>query len=519
MQIETAIEKFKDWEFKQSAYLLAISTINFDDLTIAPKDGANYRNQRLAYLSGEYYSIATDENMVEPLKSLVYSHGVDPKIVESAKKQFKQLKELSRIPKDEYIAFQQLQSESAQQWQKSKATNDYASFEPYLLKVIETQRRFAHYCAPDMDPYDYLLDQYEPGMDQKQYDAFFDLVQKKLVPLIHAVVKHQDKVDRTILNGDFPIETQTKIMDLLKDYLHFDPSWGYMGVSAHPFTNGFNKNDVRVTTAYDLHDATSAIFSLIHEVGHATYEHQLDDDISGTFLAWSISSGMHESQSRLFENNLGRSAAFWKTLYPKLQTIAPHFQTISFDDFIKAINASSPSLIRTEADELTYPIHILIRYTMEKALFAGQLDGKRLNTVWNDYYHEFLGVDVPNDTMGILQDVHWADGSFGYFPTYALGSAIAAQIYATMCQAMDVDTILSDGDITTILEWLKTNIQHDGSLHDFNTILTRATGKPFDPSYYIDYLVDKYTKLYEIDPMSIQKDESIIVGYNEFSHK
>ena len=216
---------------------------------------------------------------------------------------------------------------------------------------------------------------------------------------------------------------------------------------------------------------------------------------------------MHESQSRLFENNLGRSAAFWKTLYPKLQTIAPHFQTIVFDDFIKAINASSPSLIRTEADELTYPIHILIRYTMEKALFAGQLDGRPLNMVWNGYYHDYLGVDVPSDTMGILQDVHWADGSFGYFPTYALGSAIAAQIYATMNQTMDIDGILSSGDITEILEWLKTNIQHDGSLFDFNTILLRATGKSFDPNYYIDYLVDKYTTLYGIDPKSIQTDE------------
>ena len=507
MQIELALKKFKEWEFKQSAYLLAINTISYDDLTIAPQDGADYRNQRLAYLFGEYYGIATDENMVEPLKSLVYSHGLDEKIVVSAKKQLKSLRELACIPKDEYIAFQQLQRESAQQWEKSKANNDYASFEPYLLKVIETQRKFAKYCAPNKDPYDYWLDQYEPGMDQKQYDQFFDLIQKKLVPLIHAVTQKQSVIDRSILNGEFPIDQQRQVMELLKPYLHFDANWGYMGVSAHPFTNGFNKNDVRVTTAYDVHDVTSAIFSLIHEVGHATYEHQLDDEISATFLAWSISSGMHESQSRLFENNLGRSSAFWQTLYPKLQMVCPHFQSIPLDDFIKAINASFPSLIRTEADELTYPIHILIRYTMEKALFAGKLDGLPLNKAWNAYYHDFLGIDVPDDTHGILQDVHWADGSFGYFPTYALGSAIAAQIDQAMQRALDVDTILSSGDITPILQWLKINIQHDGATYDFNTILTRATGKSFDPTIYIDYLFDKYTTLYQIDPKSILQDE------------
>lgn len=507
MQLDLALKKFKEWEFKQSAYLLAISTIDFDDTTIAPKDGADYRNQRLAFLSGEYYGIATDENMIEPLKSLVYSHGLDEKIVVSAKKQLKSLRELSCIPKEEYIAFQQLQRESAQQWERSKVTNDYASFEPYLLKVIETKRRFAKYCAPNMDPYDYWLDQYEPGMDQKQYDQFFALIQNKLVPLIHAVTSNHDMVDRSILDGNFPVGEQQQVMELLKPYLHFDPSWGYMGVSAHPFTNGFNKNDVRVTTAYDLHDVTSAIFSLIHEVGHATYEHQLDDDVSGTFLAWSISSGMHESQSRLFENNLGRSEAFWETLYPKLQQICPHFQTIALTDFIKAINASKPSLIRTEADELTYPIHILIRYTMEKDLFAGKLDGIPLNKVWNHYYHEFLGVDVPDDAHGILQDIHWSDGSFGYFPTYALGSAIAAQIDWAMHQALDVETILANGDITLILEWLKTNIQHDGATLDFNTILKRATGKVFDPTIYIDYLFNKYTNLYHIDPKSIQQDE------------
>ena len=507
MQIELALKKFKDWEFKLSAYLLAMSTISYDDSTIAPKAGADYRNERFAFLSGEYYSIATDDSMVEPLKSLVYSHGLSDGIVKSATLQLKALRELSAIPKDEYIAFQKLQSQSAQQWQISKENNDYASFEPYLLKIIATQRRFANYCAPTKDPYDFWLDQYEPGMDQVQYDRFFDLIQTKLVPLIHAVTKHQDRVDRTILDGDFPLDQQQAIMELLKSFLKFDPSWGYMGVSAHPFTNGFSKNDVRVTTAYDRHDATSATFSLIHEVGHATYEHQLDDDVAGGFLAWSITSGMHESQSRLFENNLGRREAFWTTLYPRLQAICPHFKSIPLSVFISAINASRPSLIRTEADELTYPIHILIRYKMEKALFNGQLDGQPLNKVWNQYYKKYLGVDVVDDRSGILQDIHWADGSFGYFPTYALGSAIAAQIMDTMVQTMDIDTILFNGDIQPILDWLKTNIQHDGATYDFNTILLRSTNHTFDPNHYINYLIDKYTKLYEIDPKSISRDE------------
>ncbi|MBQ1477189.1 MAG: carboxypeptidase M32, partial [Erysipelotrichaceae bacterium] len=256
---------------------------------------------------------------------------------------------------------------------------------------------------------------------------------------------------------------------------------------------------VRITTAYDEHNVASAIFSTIHECGHATYEHQVDRKYEGTSIARDISSGMHESQSRFFENYLGRRKSFWVRLYPKLQKLFPeNLGSVSLDDFVKAINVSRPSLIRTEADELTYPLHILVRYEIERGVFSGKISTDGLNETWKKMYEEYLGVKVPNDTDGILQDTHWSDGSFGYFPTYALGSAIGAQILSRMEEDIDLDALLEKGQFAKVKEYLRKNIQHDGALYDYQTILEHYMGKRFDARYFVRYLKKKYRKLYGI---------------------
>ena len=272
-----------------------------------------------------------------------------------------------------------------------------------------------------------------------------------------------------------------------------------MGVSKHPFTNGISSNDVRITTYYDEYNITSAIFSVIHEVGHAFYEHQVDIKYQGSRIAEDISSGMHESQSRFLENYLGRRKSFWVNLYPKLQKLFPeNLGDISLDQFIKAINVSRSSFVRTDADELTYPLHILVRYEIEKGIFANKISTNNLNKTWNEMYKKYLGIEVRNDVEGILQDTHWSDASFGYFPTYALGSAIGAQILKKMEKDLDIDYLLENKKFKTITNYLKNNIQKYGALYDYQSILKMYTGERFNPKYYINYLKMKYSKLYDI---------------------
>ena len=286
-------------------------------------------------------------------------------------------------------------------------------------------------------------------------------------------------------------------MDELLKYLHFDPSWGYQNESEHPFTSWTCENDCRITTKYIENNVASAILSTVYEVGHAYYEHNINPKYDGMILSEGVSCGMHESQSRLCENYLGKTLAFWKYHYPRLQEVFPkQLGKVALEDFYKAINASKPSFVRTEADELTYPLHILIRYEIEKGLFDGSISTEGLDKTWNAKYKEYLGIDVQNDRLGILQDVHWSDGSFGYFPTYALGTAFAAQYVHTMKKDIDVDNLLENNRFDEIMKWLKENIHTYGFLYEAPKLMKMVTGEDFDVNYFLDYIEEKYTKLY-----------------------
>ena len=364
--------------------------------------------------------------------------------------------------------------------------------------VIEIAKKKAARRNPNELAYNVMLDDYEEGMTIDKYEEFFKLIKEELLPLIKEVDSKKDYIDDSFLYKYYPKDKQALFNERLKEYICFDKSWGYLGQSEHPFTNGLSKNDVRITTNYDEYNIASNIFSVIHEVGHAHYEHNILDKYDGTNIKKYISSGMHESQSRFLENYVGRRKSFWIPLYPYLQELFPeNLGAVDLDTFIKAINASKCSLIRTEADELTYPIHILIRYEIEKGLCDGSISCDKLNETWNQKYKEYLGVDVTNDRDGILQDVHWSDASFGYFPTYALGSAFGAQFLAAIEKELDLDSLLENGKFDELVAYLRDHIQFDGALHNYEYILNRATKEDFNPRYYVDYLKNKYTKLYE----------------------
>ncbi len=498
MNTEEKLAVFREWVKRMSAYQMALALIGIDKQTLAPVAGSDFRDERSAILAGELFSIETDPAMASLRKELLS----DPSVNDEDRKMIglydREIDKILSVPKDEYVAFRQLQNESYGVWLKAKNAADYSLFEPYLKKIIEGQKKMYSYRSGDLDLYDRMLDDYEPGMTREKYDVFFNEVKERLVPLIRKVTE-AEPADTSFIETEYPVELQKKYMDHILKYIHFDPSWGYQNETEHPFTSGLCENDIRITTKYLPDRPASALLSTIHESGHGYYMHQVAPEYDGTIFSFGISSGMHESQSRLCENYLGRSKPFWEANFEELKKTFPkQLENVSLDSFLAALNASQPSLIRTEADELTYPMHIVIRYEIEKGLFEGTISTEGLDKTWDDMYEKYLGIRAESAREGILQDVHWADGSFGYFPTYALGSAFAAQFMQAMRKEIDVDDLLRNDHYDVVMDWLKEHIHKYGCRYDADEIMRMATGEPFDAKYYLDYLEEKYSSLYHL---------------------
>ena len=490
------IDAFRRWEYETSALAMALSIISFDQETVAPTAGAGYRDRRTSWLAGEFFAKQTDPANLANLRQLSRRTDLDEADARSVQLHLRDIDRILAIPKDDFVAYNQLQNECFASWRKARQADDYRLFEPSLTKIIAAAARMVGYRQSDCCAYDRMLDDYETGMDIKRYDAFFTQVRERLVPLIQKVGRAVP-IDDSFLHQVFPVAQQKEYMKNILRYLGFDASWGYQGESEHPFTTWMCIDDVRTTTRYLPDDPVSAILSTVHEVGHGFYAHDCDRRYDGTIIHDDITSGLHESQSRLAENYLGRSPAFWQANYPALQQAFPQqLGEVSLQRFVRAINVSRPSLIRTEADELTYPLHIMIRYEIEKGLFDGSISTSGLDRTWDDMYMRYLGVKAPSARSGILQDIHWSQGSFGYFPTYALGSAYAAQFYHRMRQDIDVDACLSQGRYADIVAWLTQHIHRFGALYDPDELIVKATGEPFNPGYYFDYLQDKFSRLY-----------------------
>lgn len=499
MTREENIKAYQEWIFKKSAYTMALAIIDIDKQTVAPRGGNEYRDERSAFLAGELFSIETDPKMIHVLSELKDDEEVDADTRKAASLYYDDIQKTVCIPKDEFVALEELKNTSYTKWLEAKNKKDYSIFEPYLKQIIEEKKKVYSYRNSALPIYDQMLNDFEPGMSEEKYDAFFEQIKEKLVPLIHRITEAKQIYD-SFLFQDFPVEAQKKYMDEMLKYLHFDAEWGYQNETEHPFTSWTCENDCRTTTKYLEDNVMSALFSTIHEVGHAYYEHDVNPKYDGMILSDGISSGMHESQSRLCENYLGRSKAFWEYNYPKLQKQFPkQFENISLETFIKAVNVSRPSLVRTEADELTYPLHILIRYEIEKGLFNNTISVEGLDKTWADMYEKYLGIRPENAAEGILQDVHWSMGEFGYFPTYALGSAYAAQFTKKMREEIDVDDLLRNNHYDQVIAWLKEHIHQYGCRYNAEEIMLKATGKPFDVNVYIQYLTDKYTSLYGLE--------------------
>lgn len=488
---------------KSMAFQTSKSLFEWDDQTLAPFESAEYTSKVIGILSDEYMKCLINDDVRKLIKKL--KEDKEQKELTSNEKAI--IKELERtyaqlesIPPEEYREFNELTLIANRAWTKAKKDNNYGHFAPYLKKLIEYKKKFAGYRAKkNQEPYEVLLGDFEECFGIENLDKFFDKIKKEIVPLIKQIASKTDTIDKSYNYLHYDIDKQKDFCKYLSGYLGFNFNRGVIAESAHPFTLNLHNHDVRITNNYNENNLESALFSVIHETGHALYEMNIDDSLTQTPVGSGTSMGMHESQSRLFENVIGRSEAFWTPIYSKLvETYPENLRDISLEHFIKGINKSEQSLIRTEADELSYSLHIIIRYEIEKAIFSGEADVDKLPELWNEKYQEYLGLTPSNDAEGILQDIHWSYGEFGYFPSYAIGSAISSQIYAKIRELMPVDDYLKEGNITPIRDFLRDSIHKYGATKNTNQILMDVTGEELNVDFYVDYLKNKYKELYSL---------------------
>lgn len=484
---------------KTMALQTSLILFEWDNETLAPKEAGAFTSKVIGALSEEYYSVMTGKDMEEAIA--VCEKEADLSEIEKAivREAREAREEIACIPSKEYRDNAQLVAESTRIWSEAKKNKDFDEFIPTLEKVVDYQKKFASYRKKEGQKlYDVMLDTYEKDFNMEVLDQFFDKLKEELVPLLKEIMDHGKSIDNSFLKGDYPDNKQRELAEYLAEYVGFDFDKGVISVSAHPFTTNLHNHDVRITTHY-TDRVDSSIFSIIHEAGHGIYELGIGDELTQTLAGQGASMGMHESQSRFFENIIGRSPAFWVPVYHKLVELFPEqLKNITREQFVEAVNKVTPGLIRTEADELTYSLHIMIRYELEKMIVEEDLDLYKLPEIWADKYEEYLGVRPENPAEGVLQDIHWSQGSFGYFPSYALGNAFGAQIYEHMKKEMDFDGLLKEGKLSVIREYLRNHVHKFGKLKTSRQILKDTTGEDFTPDYYIQYLKEKYKALYDL---------------------
>lgn len=506
MSVQTApakLESFKAYVRKMKQYEEAIALIYWDMRTGAPKKGIETRSEVVGELSTEVFRMSTSDEMGDYLAfftqpdELEKLDAISRKMVQECKKEYDRSK---KIPPEKYQAYVVLTSQAESAWEDAKHNSDWASFQHYLEKIVATTQEFIELWGYEGHKYNTLLDMYEPGMTVEKLDEVFGALRAKAVPLLQRIQASPNQPNRAFLDQQFEIAKQKQYSLSILKQMQYDFEAGRLDETVHPFATALNPGDVRITTRYLPNDITSALFGTIHEGGHALYEQNISKDLVGTNLCTGTSMGIHESQSRFWENVIGRSKPFWNRYYSELQsTFSPQIDDVDVDTFYKAINHIEPSLIRIEADELTYNLHIMIRYELEKGLFNGTIAVADLPKAWNAKYEEYLGVVPANDGEGVLQDVHWSGGAFGYFPSYALGNMYAAQFTQTLRKELPAfDSLIAEGNLAPIKDWLTEKVYKHGKLLTPNEIIREVTGEDLNPDYLVQYLEEKYKAVYGI---------------------
>jgi carboxypeptidase Taq len=503
MSIQTLKELLLEIKKIQSiSYLL-----NWDQETYMPEGAGDIRAEHISYLSSLGHKLHTSDAFRSELEKLVNMENgetLDPQTDPETRKllylAWKDYRDEAALPADFVHELSLHSAKSQQVWQKARKENDFATFAPYLQKMVLLKKQEAEYYGIKTTPYDALLDKYEPGMTSEKITVLFNELKDSLVRLVKTIRDSGTPIDEKPVTRSFDEDNQWEFGMKIAKAMGFDFKRGRQDKSAHPFTTNFHPTDVRITTRIVKNFFKTSLFAAIHETGHALYEQGIKTEDYGSPLGEAISYGIHESQSRLWENLVGRSKAFWVHFYPMMKDYFPFpLRFINLEKFYRMINTVTPSLIRVEADEVTYSLHIMLRFEIELMLIDGNLCVKDLPEVWNQKMKEYLGIRPSDYKDGVMQDVHWSCGYFGYFPTYALGNLYSAMIYNQAQQEIPgLENKIEKGDLIPLREWLREKVHKQGRRFTAEELITSLTGKPLSARPFLDYLEKKYKDIYRI---------------------
>ncbi|MCB0516776.1 MAG: carboxypeptidase M32 [Chitinophagales bacterium] len=497
--MNTNYQKYTEKLVKITDVNKAIAILGWDQEINMPEGGAAIRAQQIATLSGIAHELFTDHSMGDLLNELTNDPSLTPEQANNVAHSKQEFDKKTHLPASFVQKLSHSTSEGFQAWLAARKKNDFAVFAPFLEKMVNLKRQQANLLGFEKQPYNALLDEFEPNLQVAQLEVLFADVRQKISGLLAKIAA------KPVPKNDFMFRfyAHQKQWDfgisLLKQ-IGYDFTYGRQDISTHPFTTDLGMQDVRVTTRINEHNFHEMTWSTLHEGGHGLYEQGLLPQNYGLPSGAYLSLSMHEAQSRLYENNVGRSKAFWQYNFPILQKIFPdNLQKISAEQFYAAANIVQPGFIRTSADEISYHFHIMIRYEIEKALIEGNLAVKDVPDIWNSLYKKYLNLTVKNDLEGCLQDVHWSHGLFGYFPTYSLGSFYAAQIFRAAEKAMpQLATEIQQGSLLGLNKWLRENIYQYGKKYSIDELCKKITGEELNLSAFIDYAEKKYTDLYNL---------------------
>jgi carboxypeptidase Taq len=489
---------------KEEAVLASCADVlAWDEETYMPQAGVAHRAEQQALLAGLLHDRATDPRLGELLAAVEGSDLVaDPDSAEAVNvRELRRLYDRAmRLPRSLVEEFARITSVAQREWVTAHEKSDWSLFQTWVEKIVTLKRAEAAALRPGDDLYETMLDEYEPGITVRQVTALFDALRGELVELVGAIRTSPRRPDLSVLHRIYPLDRQRQFGEAVAAAIGFDFRRGRLDTSPHPFFTGLGPDDYRITTRFSLHEFGDGLFGILHEVGHALYEQGLDPSAYGLPMGESVSVGVHESQARLWENTVGRSLPFWRHFYPQARRLFPEaLQDVSLDEFYFAINHVAPSLNRARADEVTYNLHILIRFELERALVAGDLDAADVPDAWNEQYRRYLGVNPADDAEGCLQDGHWGDGLIGYFPTYTLGNLFAAQLFDRVSTDLgDLDDDFSRGRFGRLLGWLQKRVYRHGRRYPAARLIEHATGAPPDHHLLLTALRRKYGELYEL---------------------
>ena len=475
----------------------AAGILGWDERTCMQPGSAPDRARQNAVMSGIMHERLTSKEMGRLIRSLKKQElSADGTVI--LREVERKWRLASAVPGDLVKEISRTQSLATNAWAKARSESSFELLEPWLEKTIGLKCKLAEHIGYEDKPYDALLDEYEPNARSRDIDAVFARLKKKLVPLAARILNEPGLNGSHTPAGKYPVASQSAFVAGLVSDMGFDMDRGRVDVSAHPFTSGACR-DVRITVRYNEADPSYVVFPAMHEAGHALYDQGFAEKYYCTPLAEGVSMGIHESQSRLWENMVGRSRHFWSFYYPKFRQAFPAFKNMPMDAFYEHVNAVKRSYIRTDADEVTYNLHVMLRYDVERALFDGKLKTKEIPSYWNELSEKYLGIPVPDDARGCLQDIHWAAGSFGYFPTYTLGNIYAAQLWAAMRrQVPGTEESIEAGDLGVPLKWLRRNVHRHGKRYCAEDLIKKATGEKLNEDHFIRYIKEKYGPIYGI---------------------